>query len=175
MSRAETFWVFGYGSLMWDPGFDHVAASDGLVRGWRRHWGIYSHKAWGTRERPGLMLTLVAGGSVRGRAFEIPARDHDRVTAYLDRREAAYLCRRVHVDLGGRRIEALTYVANERHPRYAGRWPLERAAAHVADGVGRKGSSLEYLANTVSLLGGWGLDHTAAHDLLVAARSLRGA
>ena len=121
------------------------------------------------------MPELVAGGSVRGRVFEVPARDFDPVTAYLDRREAAYLRRRVHVDLGGRRIEALTYVANERHSRYAGRLPLERAAAHVADGVGRKGSSLEYLVMTVSFLIGWGLDHTAAHDLLVAARSLRGA
>ena len=175
MSRAGTFWVFGYGSLMWDPGFDHVAASDGLVRGWRRHWGIYSHEAWGTPERPGLVLTLVAGGSVRGRAFEIPARDQDRVTAYLDRRESAYMRRRVQVDLGGRRIDALTYVVDRHHPRYAGRLSLERAAAHIADGVGRKGSSLEYLAKMVSLLGGWGLNHTGAHDLLAAARSLGGA
>lgn len=152
----EAFWVFAYGSLIWDPGFPWEDREPARLGGYHRAMCIYSHVWRGTPERPGLVLGLDRGGSCRGIAYRIdPARVAD-VTAYLEARErvtAVYLGRMVPVTLEGgprkRRIEALTYVADRRHHQYAGPLPGQEAARLIRQGRGLGGHNVDYLMSCV--------------------------
>ena len=86
MSDSEntaTHWVFGYGSLIWNPGFPHVSAQQGLLRGAHRSLSIVSHHHRGTVDQPGLVFGLTRGGSCRGMVFEVANADWPQVYAYL--------------------------------------------------------------------------------------------
>ena len=84
---GEDFWVFGYGSLMWHPGFPHVEVRLAVLHGYHRRFCVYSHRYRGTPERPGLVLGLDRGGSCRGLAFRVPAAESAEVIDYLYERE----------------------------------------------------------------------------------------
>ncbi|TIT65075.1 MAG: gamma-glutamylcyclotransferase, partial [Mesorhizobium sp.] len=81
------FWVFGYGSLIWRPGFAHVETRRARLHGYRRSLCVYSFVHRGTRQRPGLVLGLDHGGSCVGLAFRVPGELRDEVIAYLRERE----------------------------------------------------------------------------------------
>ncbi|HET7413468.1 MAG TPA: gamma-glutamylcyclotransferase, partial [Pararhizobium sp.] len=83
----DDFWVFGYGSLMWRPGFDFIEASEARAFGFRRSLCVRSHVHRGTPERPGLVLGLDFGGSCRGMAFRVASENQAAVMAYLRARE----------------------------------------------------------------------------------------
>lgn len=178
--RAETrckdgeLWVFGYGSLMWDPGFPHLARAPALLRGWHRAMCVYSHVWRGTPERPGLVLGLDRGGACRGVAFRVAAADRDAVLDYLDARERVtnvYLRHTVTVELmNGLRVAAAAYIADRTHEQYAGRLPLEKAARLIAQGRGRGGANPAYLENTIRHLDELGLREGALHALLARVR-----
>ena len=85
--RKNDFWVFGYGSLMWRPGFAHVETIRARLYGYRRCMCIYSYVHRGTPEKPGLVLGLDTGGSCLGIAFRVPADMTEEVIAYLRERE----------------------------------------------------------------------------------------
>src|ERR1700737_1091292 len=87
LARRCDIWIFGYGSLMWNPGFAHCAAEPALGRGWHRTFCAYSKSYRGTPERPGLVLGLDRGGSCRGMAFRVRAPDAATALAYLWERE----------------------------------------------------------------------------------------
>ena len=150
--ESGDFWVFGYGSLMWLPGFDYVERRGALVRGWRRSLCIYSHVYRGTPERPGLVLGLDRGGACRGVAFRVAAALREDTIAYLRARElvtAVYIERNVRVRLpDGTKVGALTYVADRDHPQYAGRLDREQLLSLVLQGVGRAGPNVDYVLNT---------------------------
>ena len=102
----DEFWVFGYGSLMWNPGFEFMERAEALVYGYRRSLCVRSFVHRGTRENPGLVLGLDRGGACRGMAFRISAEKWDEVIDYLRARELVtnvYLERRVRLQLAGRR------------------------------------------------------------------------
>lgn len=149
---GDDLWVFGYGSLMWRPGFDYAERHAGSLRGWHRALCIYSHIYRGTPERPGLVFGLDRGGSCRGLAFRVAAGQREATIAYLRAREqvtAVYLETHANVLLDdGRRVKALTYVCDRRHPQYAGR--LEGAALlhFVRQGHGISGPNADYVRNT---------------------------
>ena len=150
-SRA-THWVFGYGSLIWNPGFPHVGSHLGLLRGAHRSLSIVSHHHRGTLEQPGLVFGLARGGSCRGMAFEVDQRDWADVRAYLEKREqvtAVYrdVNRPVHLH-DGRMVRALTFVIDERHAQFAGKLSLEQQLAMVRAGVGLSGRNVDYVLNT---------------------------
>jgi cation transport protein ChaC len=166
------FWVFGYGSLMWDPGFPHREARTALVRGYHREFIVYSYRAWGSPDKPGLVASLAPGGSCRGRAYRVAAAARGRVLDYLDRREQAYERRQVRLELDHGVIGALAYVATPDHPRFAGRLAPERAARLIHQGVGEKGSSRAYLTNTVRYLDDVGIGDSALHALLALVEAL---
>ena len=109
-------WVFGYGSLMWRPGFAYAFRCKAALRGWRRSLCIYSHVYRGTPEKPGLVLGLDRGGACAGVAFRVEASLREPTLRYLRDREQAtsvYLERTVPVTLeSGERVNALTYVAD---------------------------------------------------------------
>ena len=150
--NTATHWVFGYGSLIWNPGFAHVSAQQGLLKGAHRSLSIVSHHHRGTVEQPGLVFGLTRGGSCRGMVFEVADTDWPQVYAYLQEREqvtAVYrdVMRPVHL-ADGRMVGALAFLVDERHEQFAGRLSLEQQLAMVRAGVGLSGRNIDYVLNT---------------------------
>jgi cation transport protein ChaC len=145
-------WVFGYGSLMWRPGFAYVSRRRAMLRGWRRSLCIYSHVYRGTPEHPGLVLGLDRGGACAGVAFHVLAALREATIRYLREREqatAVYLERMVPVALeSGERVSALTYVADRLHRQYAGRLGREAMLTIVRAGRGQSGDNARYVTET---------------------------
>jgi glutathione-specific gamma-glutamylcyclotransferase len=145
-------WVFGYGSLMWRPGFTYAFRCQAMVRGWRRSLCIYSHVYRGTPERPGLVLGLDRGGACRGVAFQVEAALREPTIRYLREREqptAVYLERTVPIELeSGERVTALTFVADRLHPQYAGRLARDAMLERVRAGKGASGDNAAYVTET---------------------------
>jgi len=158
------FWVFGYGSLMWRPGFAHVETQRARLHGYRRALCVTSHVHRGTPERPGLVLGLDRGGSCLGLAFRVPGDLRDEVVGYLRARELVtlvYVERLLPVRLdGGGTVPALTYVVDRGHEQYAGALDVDEAARRVSGAVGMSGANEEYVLNTVAHLKALGIrDH----------------
>lgn len=156
-----TYWVFGYGSLIWNPGFAHVSAQQGLLRGAHRSLSIISHHHRGTPERPGLVFGLARGGSCRGMVFEVAGTDWPAVRLYLEEREqitAVYrdVMRPVHL-ADGRSVRALAFLIDERHEQFAGALSLEQQLAMVRFASGRSGRNVDYVLNTARHLGELGI------------------
>ncbi|MBX3578667.1 MAG: gamma-glutamylcyclotransferase [Rhizobiaceae bacterium] len=150
------FWVFGYGSLMWRPGFAHTETLRGRLHGFRRSLCVRSHVHRGTPSRPGLVLGLDRGGSCVGLAFRVPGELRDEVVAYLRGREmvtSVYLERTLAVRLAtGETVMALCYIVDRAHGQYAGRLSTAEAAAAVRGAVGQSGRNEDYVASTVQHL-----------------------
>lgn len=171
--RENDFWVFGYGSLMWRPGFAHVETVRARLYGYRRTLCIYSHVHRGTPDRPGLVLGLDAGGSCLGMAFRVPGAMTQEVMAYLRERE---MSNRVYHEkwrplrlADGRTVPALVYVADRRHSQYAGGLSAADAAAIIASAHGEAGANIDYVVNTLTHLRDMRVrDHALEHvgDLL---------
>ncbi|MCI0430776.1 MAG: gamma-glutamylcyclotransferase [Rhodospirillales bacterium] len=167
---AHDFWVFAYGSLMWNPGFPHLEARPARLLGYHRAFCLYSEHYRGTPARPGLVLGLDRGGSCLGRAYRVSAADGPDVARYLDDREMlgeAYDPRWVKVRFeDGRRVPAYAYVINRSCPSYAGQLDPDRLAETIAYAAGERGSNLDYLVNTVRHLDELGIVDSALHDVL---------
>jgi len=150
---SDELWVFGYGSLMWRPGFPFAERAAATLQGRRRAFCIYSVHHRGTYERPGLVLGLAPGGSVRGAAYRIAPADWAEVHAYLMEREQpteTYIAARRPVRLAdGRRVECLVFLSDVRHPQWAGRLSLARQAELIAGASGLSGRNVDYLRDLV--------------------------
>lgn len=171
-SGPPDIWVFGYGSLMWEPGFPHAEARPALLKGYHRALCVYSHFHRGTPDRPGLVLGLDRGGSCRGLAFRVAGGDAESVLAYLDERELlsyAYRRRVLPVRLEDGEARAYAYVADPGHEQYAGRLSLKESVDYVVQGVGASGTCLDYLENTVRHLDRLGIRDGPLHELLGSA------
>lgn len=158
------FWVFGYGSLMWRPGFAHVETRRAHLSGYRRALCVRSFVHRGTRDQPGLVLGLDRGGSCIGLAFRVPDDLSDEVLAYLRERELVtnvYREKRLRVRLqDGDCVEALTYVVDREHAQYARAVDAPTAAQAVRAARGQSGPNDEYVLNTVEHLRALGIrDH----------------
>ena len=162
-------WVFGYGSLMWRPGFSYLAAEPALLRGYHRAFCIRSVRYRGTPERPGLVVGLDRGGSCCGRAYRVAAADARAALDYLDTRElvtGVYTRRVVPVKVRAGRVEAYTYVADRGHAQYAGKLAPGRAADIILAGHGASGDNRDYLENIVAHLDELGIPDGPLHTLL---------
>jgi len=158
------FWVFGYGSLIWRPGFAHLETRRARLFGYRRSLCVYSFVHRGTRERPGLVLGLDRGGSCVGVAFRVDGAAREEVIGYLREREqvtSVYLEKTLTARLEtGQTVEAVAYVADRAHEQYAGALSETEAATVVQGAVGQSGRNEEYLASTVEHLHKLGIrDH----------------
>lgn len=161
-------WVFGYGSLMWDPGFAHDHAGSALLRGYHRAFCIYSVRNRGTHAQPGLVLGLNRGGACRGIAYRVPAADVAGAVDALWAREMSrtvYLPRTLRIALVDRSVDALAFVANTRHAQYAGDLAFDDTARIIACCSGQRGHNLEYLSNTLRHLDEQGVSDTRLHKL----------
>jgi cation transport protein ChaC len=171
------FWVFGYGSLIWRPGFAHVETQRARLHGYRRSLCVYSFVHRGTPERPGLVLGLDRGGSCVGLAFRVPNGLRVEVMSYLRERELVtnvYLERTLNVRLDtGATVEAVAYIVDRQHEQYAGSLDAPDAAAVVRGAVGQSGKNEDYVVSTLQHLQGLGIRDHWLED--VASRIVPGA
>ena len=153
-------WLFGYGSLMWNPAMLFAEHRGGRVLGWHRSYCLWLHMGRGSPEQPGLMLGLDRGGSAAGALFRIPAAEASHELLSPFRRElftGAYDARWVRVETDTGPLRAVTFVVNRQHPFYAGRLDEATIAAHLAVATGSLGSCAAYLTQTVAALEALGL------------------
>jgi cation transport protein ChaC len=168
-------WIFGYGSLMWNPGFAFCEAVPAMLRGYHRRFCVYSHSYRGTPERPGLVLGLDRGGSCRGIAFRVPAVDAEAALSYLwerEMRERSYRMVALPVATPAGTVKARAFVVDRAHPHYAGRLPLDETARLILQGVGGRGPCRQYLENTVLRLEALGVIDGPLHRLAAKVRQL---
>lgn len=159
IDNMQEFWVFGYGSLMWRPGFPYEKRNPAQVYGLHRALCVYSHVHRGTAERPGLVLGLDRGGSCHGIGFQVAPENKDETIAYLRGREQVTMVYKevmrpmvVTDDGTPRSVEALFYIADRDHHQYAGRLKLDEQVRLVRQGIGVSGKNPEYLDNTIEQL-----------------------
>jgi glutathione-specific gamma-glutamylcyclotransferase len=141
-------WIFGYGSLMWRPGFPHLEARLARLNGLHRSLCVWSWHHRGTPALPGLVMGLDRGGSVIGRAYRVAAGERADVLDYLHEREMVTPVYRPHLRsmrFDGESRPALVFIVDRAHPQYAGRLRAERAAEVVLRGRGASGGNPEYL------------------------------
>lgn len=149
-------WVFGYGSLMWRPGFDYLESVQGRIYGFHRALCVASWVHRGTPEHPGLVLGLDKGGSCKGVAFKVSEQDKQKVANYLYQRELATLVYQacfvnVHTQ-DHRRVKALTFIVDTSHEQYIEGKSTQELVAIVNSSSGINGKSSEYLFSTLEHL-----------------------
>jgi len=181
---ADGFWVFGYGSLMWNPGFEHLDRRMARLEGFRRGFFLDSIRHRGTPEAPGLVLGLDwrPGSACTGMAFRVCPTRAEWVRGYLHERELvnrSYFEVVYPVDLLGgdgrasERVEALCFILDRTHPQYRGPLPLAEQAKIIARAHGPRGPNADYLHSTAAHLAEIGVEEEeiAALDALVRARA----
>jgi cation transport protein ChaC len=153
MDNSQDLWIFGYGSLMWRPGFAFEESRPALLEGWHRELCVYSHRWRGTTEKPGLVLGLDKGGTCRGVAFRVAPGEADAVRAYLHEREmrgSVYLELNEKIVFSDRTDAlALAYVSDAAHPQYAGNLTREDRMKIIEHSHGEGGPNRDYVINTV--------------------------
>ena len=176
--EAAAHWVFGYGSLMWRPGFAFLDRRPARLHGRRRAFCISSVHHRGTPERPGLVLGLAPGGSVRGMVYRIAEADWPGVLAYLREREQpteTYVEATVRPRLeDGRLVRATTFLSDRAHPQWVGVMDLEAQARRIAGARGLSGRNIDYLEDLVIHLRAEGLADPFMARLLDRVRALEG-
>lgn len=166
----DDFWVFAYGSLMWNPGFPHTEVVPGQIEGYHRSLCVLSTIYRGTPEKPGLVLGLNEGGSCCGLAFRVAPEHVNDTIVYLDEREQVtkvYCPQFFDTRLNdGRTVKSYTFVVRRDHEQFAGDLSLERQAELVRQGVGQAGTAVEYLSNTIAHIDELGLHDAELHEVL---------
>ena len=170
-STKADLWVFGYGSLMWRPGFEFIEQVPARLIGEHRALCVYSFDHRGTPEKPGLVLGLDRGGACRGIAFRVAASLRDATVDYLRGREqTTHVYREVMrsvwlEDEARRRVSALAYVVDRGHVQYAGRLTLAEQLRYVQQGHGRSGNNRDYVLSTVKSIEAQGFRDAQLHQL----------
>ena len=167
----DDLWVFGYGSLMWRPGFDFVERRNARLVGAHRALCVYSFVHRGTPEKPGLVLGLDRGGACRGIAFRVAAGLRNHTVEYLRGREQTThvyreVMRSVWLENEAReRVSALVYLVDRGHVQYAGRLSLADQLRYVQQGHGRSGNNRDYVLSTVKSIEAQGFRDPQLHQL----------
>jgi cation transport protein ChaC len=170
LSKGD-LWVFGYGSLMWRPGFEFIEQVPARLIGEHRALCVYSFDHRGTPEKPGLVLGLDRGGACRGIAFRVAAKLRDLTVGYLRGREQTTnvyreVMRSVWLENEARqRVSALAYVVDRGHVQYAGRLSLAEQLRYVLQGHGRSGNNRDYVLSTVASIEKQGFHDPQLHQL----------
>ena len=177
-SPNHDLWIYGYGSLMWNPGFPYVEAYPALIHGYHRSLCVRSTGYRGSPDSPGLVLGLDLGGSCCGRAFRVVAKHVNATMAYLDEREQVtkvYCPHFIDAQLNdGRTVAAYTYVVRREHEQYV-HLTTDEQAHLVAHGKGDRGTALDYLASTIEHIDELGISDSPLHEVLAKAKALQSA
>ncbi|WP_207461679.1 gamma-glutamylcyclotransferase [Azospirillum sp. SYSU D00513] len=169
-------WLFGYGSLIWNPAIRYSDKRIARLDGWHRRFCLWLRMGRGSLDNPGLMLALDEGGSCRGVAFRIPASEVMTELPLVWVREmttGSYAARWVTLESDDGRFRALTFVADRGHPRYAGPVGEEEAAGLIARAAGTIGSCASYLLSTADHLRELGLEDSHLENLAARVRALK--
>lgn len=162
-------WVFGYGSLIWRPGFPYLERKIARLVGAHRALCVYSWVHRGTKAQPGLVLGLDRGGTCRGIAFRVAPQDWEEVVSYLRAREqvtAVYQERTRPVRFSdGSGAVALTYLVDRGHPQYAGKLDEDTQFRLVGQAEGQSGPNRDYIINTAAHLAELGMPDAALDRL----------
>lgn len=175
-----TMWVFGYGSLVWNPGFDAQERVIAQLPGYHRSFCMRSIHHRGTDENPGLVLALDEAPQAHcaGLGLSVAAHQAEEVLEYLRERElisSAYLERQLDIELSdGRQVQAVTYVVDPDHVQYCGGIKLEEQAQIIARAVGGRGPNTEYLYNTTAHLKELGIEDEELDWLVRRVRQIVG-
>ncbi|MPZ43425.1 MAG: gamma-glutamylcyclotransferase [Betaproteobacteria bacterium] len=172
---AGDLWIFGYGSLMWNPGFHYLRKHPARLFGFHRALCIHSTDHRGTTKQPGLVMGLAHGGSCHGMAFLVP-REQVAVTLLelwqREMRNRSYHPRLLDVRIGSQAVRALAFTVDRMHKHYAGNLPAAEIARRVVACRGQRGSNIEYVLNTVSHLRSLGVRDGHLAAVLSAVRTL---
>ena len=173
--QQDDLWVFGYGSLMWNPGFAFVEKRPGRMAGVHRAPCIFSWVHRGTQESPGIVLGLAAGGSCQGMFFRVEAANSEAVIDYLRERELVthvYLerMRRGVLDTG-EAVTALTYIADRHHRQYAGKLSVDQLVRQISGAVGKSGDNESYILDTVDMMLAAGIRDSLMEQVAARLRS----
>jgi len=174
-------WVFGYGSLIWNPGFPVAARHVAQLDGWHRSFCMRSIHHRGSVEEPGLVLALDrrSGATCHGVAFAVESGHEEATIAALRARElisSAYCETYLQVTLpGGEIVQALTYVIDPGHAQYCGNLPLEEQARIIAQATGGRGTNRDYLFSTADHLAALGVEDSDLAWLAARVRGIDGA
>jgi glutathione-specific gamma-glutamylcyclotransferase len=172
---SNDLWIFGYGSLMWRPGFSYAERAPARLENYHRCFCITSTHHRGSADRPGLVLGLDRGGACDGIAYRVASADAPVVRAYLRQRElinGVYRERLVPLGLSDgshRTVRGLTYIVERAHPSYAGNNSLQRQAHLIRGARGLSGDNLDYLVNTVRSLQASGIRERDLERLVAIA------
>lgn len=167
-ANSDNVWVFGYGSLIWNPAFHYAERHTGKIHGFHRRYCLWTPIGRGTHDFPGLMLGLDRGGSCQGVAFRIEAAKVECELDIIWRREmvsGAYAPRWVTVKTPARTVRAIAFVINHDHERYTGLLPEAKIAGIIAEAEGGLGRCCDYLFNTVAHLDELGISDQALSRL----------
>ena len=151
VDHDDDVWLFGYGSLMWNPEVDFAERRRGLVRGWHRAFCLWQWRFRGSRGQPGLMMALDRGGACVGALFRIPGPGATEKLAQTWRREMPGMAYRpiwINACSPAGPVRAVTFVADRKSHRYAGRLPEPEIARHIARACGQTGPNASYLLET---------------------------
>jgi cation transport protein ChaC len=172
----QDLWIFGYGSLMWDPSVEFIEVRQAHCSGYQRSFCLWDEGGRGSLEQPGLMLALDGGGKCEGLAFRIEAKKLDHETFVLFRREmiaATYRPTWLKLDTAGGPIEALGFVANQGHERIKSGIPLPDQAKMIARARGFLGTNFDYLSDTHERLKILQIEDTYVSELYAAVNARR--
>lgn len=168
-------WVFGYGSLMWNPAIHVDESLPGRVEGFHRSFCMRLMFGRGMPDNPGLMLCLVPGGECWGIAHRVAPNHVDSESRILWMREmlsGAYVPTWVDIDLGAKRVRGVTFVMNTSHPRYLPGLDLGEKARRIAKAEGHLGTNRDYLFRTASALAEAGVSDAYIDDIHARVRAL---
>jgi cation transport protein ChaC len=176
--KGAGWWVFAYGSLLWNPLFPFVEARPAIVRGLHRRFCLYSMASRGTKDAPGLVLGLERGGACTGVVYRRPPPAAIDELHLLWRREmvtGSYRPKWVKVKSQDRELVALAFTVRHDHPQYAGRLSIDDEAAIIANAAGAFGTSLDYLERTRVALVTHGIVDSYLEKIAAKVALLRGA
>ena len=185
-ANDDGFWVFGYGSLMWRPGFDVAETRMARLDGYKRAFALSSVHYRGTPERPGLVLGLdwEPASACTGVALRIGAGEAGEVRHYLAERE---LVSRAYFEVSheitllcpgpgeGESVDAICFILDRTHPQYAGGMALEDQAVVICEAAGPTGTNRDYLFKTVEHLRELGVEDPELFELERMVRARTGA
>jgi len=171
----DDLWIFGYASLIWNPGFAAAEHRPARLTGWHRALKMWSRVNRGTPQQPGLVFALLPGGSCRGLVFRVPRADGADTLRRLWGREmptGVYDPRFLRCDTPHGPVRALAFTLSRRSPNFTGTLDPAQLRHIFSNASGRYGSTLDYARLTLEHLQRHGIRDRALHRLLRLAQGV---
>jgi cation transport protein ChaC len=173
--RSKSLWIFGYGSLMWNPAIHIADSRRARIEGFERRFALRLLFGRAMPERQGLMMCLVPGGHCHGVAHCLEPEKIESETSILWMREmlsGSYIPTWVDLQFPDGRARGITFVINPSNPRYVPGLGADEKAALIATAEGPLGTNRDYLFRTADALAANGLRDPYIDDMLARVRTV---